>query len=52
MWFYILDNSFTSPDDPEKINLEKNTNLEDLDGIPIVYQVKYEHIYYSSLLKF
>lgn len=32
----------TSPDDPSKINnIVKTTNLEDLDGIPIVYQVKY-----------
>lgn len=39
--FYISENSsFSTPDDPNKINnIEKNTNLEDLDGIPIVYQV-------------
>lgn len=34
--------SFPSTDDPNKINnIDKNTNLEDLDGIPIVYQVKF-----------
>lgn len=41
---YISESSSftTSPDDPSKINnIEKNTNLEDLDGIPIVYQVKH-----------
>lgn len=41
---YISENSSftTSPDDPSKINnIEKNTNLENLDGIPIVYQVKH-----------
>lgn len=32
--------SFPSTDDANKVNsIEKNTNLEDLDGIPIVYQV-------------
>lgn len=37
----ISDNSsFSSPDDSIKINnIEKNTNLENLDDIPIVYQV-------------
>lgn len=39
---HISENSsFSSTDDPNKINnIDKNTNLEDLDGIPIVYQVK------------
>lgn len=50
LYLYISENSSftTSPDDPSKINnIEKNTNLEDLDGIPIVYQVKH-----SLLLNF
>ncbi|XP_060849966.1 protein mothers against dpp-like [Rhopalosiphum padi] len=35
----IENTSFSSADDPNKINnIDKNTNLEDLDGIPIVYQ--------------
>lgn len=43
MYRNISENSsFSSPDDSNKINsIEKNTNLEDLDGIPIVYQVIY-----------
>lgn len=43
MYIYISENtSFSSTDDPNKINnIDKNTNLEDLDGIPIVYQVIY-----------
>lgn len=43
---HISENSsFSSTEDPNKINnTDKNTNLEDLDGIPIVYQVNMFHL--------
>lgn len=43
--------SFSSPDDPNKIDtIEKSTNLEDLDGIPIVYQVIYIYLNFGIVV--